>query len=121
MNSSNETPKAGVAVTGLLKGYYEVKNGEYTNRFLAVVTHDYVDRYGETKEHVQEIDVGPRLAQYAASEANKLIGRPVRVWVGQNCRYGQKNGKAWGFISTFLLNGQVIESLDSLPAKSKAA
>ncbi len=116
-NQALSTPTTGISVQGIVKGYFEKQNGQYTNRILAVVTGSYFDKYNQEVENVEDIAVGPKMAQYVSSIIDQIENKPVRVWIGVQHKKGEKNGKAWSFVSYFLReNG--IEMLDTKQSKA---
>lgn len=114
-------PTTGITITGILKGYYELKRGQYINRYIGVVTSEYTNRYGETEENIEEISVSPAMSQSIKSQADSLKGNPVRVHVGQACKHGVKDGRPWGFINTYVRKDTVIEDLNKLSSLKKAS
>lgn len=109
-----ENPKTGKSITGMFKGYFETQNNGYTNRFIAVTTSEYQDRYGNTQENIEEISVSED--QISSVKNADQVGKPCRVWVGQNVQSGiSKAGKPYGFLRQWMLKNTSIEFLTSKP------
>lgn len=112
--------KTGISITGVLKGYYETQNGTYTNCFLAIITGDYTNEFGDTVENIQKVELSTTMAPMFKQQAEQYSGQAVRLWVGQDLKHGVKGGRPWAFIKTFVRKDTSIEPLDS-KSSNKAA
>ncbi|VUD46391.1 hypothetical protein TDB9533_00814 [Thalassocella blandensis] len=114
----------GIFAVGKLKGYFVTQNNGYTNRFLALVTGEIENRYGEKEELITEIEVSEKLERdmninAIASECSDKI---VSVPMGINHRKGEKNGRAWSFVKYYLRADTPIKVIDKASEpKVKAA
>lgn len=102
MNNTYPTPTTGFSVTGVVKGFFERQNGQYTNRFIAVVTGSYQDKYGQEADNIQDVEVSPKMADYARQTLGDTPNLQIRLWIGVDHKKGEKNGRAWSFVRYYL-------------------
>ncbi len=108
----NSNPKSGISITGVFMGHRSEVNGTYKNDFIGIQTAEVQGDYGQTQHVVIDVEVYDDALTHILANSASLVGKPVRVWVFQQCKFGVKNSRPWGFIKTAIVKGSVPELLE---------